>query len=168
MSAASPYITAGVTTALYGALLGSVLGVGRAAAARLMGGDPRPAAQEDNDDALVWARSLADDAAMLDVLSGLRTFKDRAPGAFDALVMNCDALVELWQRVAPGDEPRALHPRTAAAHIAAARRALADLRDAADADSSDFDDFASALQKQLADYQHNISLSTMLYLPNHR
>ena len=164
----NPYIAAGLRSAAYGALFGSLLGIGRAAACQLAGA-PRGAApsSDDPDDPLLAASSLHLDPAMLEAITALRDFKAAAPHHFDQVALNCDALVALWTKAAAGDEASALHPRMAAAHIARARAALNDLEDELPSeDRAEFEPCRAAAETLLSNYQHNISLCTMLYLPH--
>lgn len=165
---ANPYIAEGLRSAAYGALFGSVLGIGRAAACSVLGTPCRRSvgSSDDPEDALVAASSLPLDPAMLEAMTALRDFRSLAPGNFDRVVLNCDALVALWTKSAAGDEASALHPRMAAAHVACARRALNDLESELPSEArAEFEPCRTAAETLLSNYQHNISLCTMLYLP---
>ena len=169
MSTVAPYLMAGLKSAGYGALIGSLIGIGgravRARTGSIQDGDGEDAA-------LTEASALSLDVNMLEAVTNLGSYKGKAPEAYQRVVDACDALVELWIQVSPGDEPRAMHPRIAATHVAHAKRGLTELRRAVRSDltsgalGADFDEYERALAKQLSDYQHNVSLSTMLYLPN--
>lgn len=166
MQSTAPYVQAGMRSAAYGALVGSLLGIGSAVMRGSSSGaeDPRAGLED--------ASALLLDANMLEAVSNLGTYRSKDPNAFSLIVEGCDSLVELWvKKVAPGDEPHAMHPRKAASHVAMARRGLAQMARSVRADPrsgplvADFDESEAALAKLLTDYQHNVSLTTMLYLP---
>ena len=170
MAFAAPYVRAaidgGIRAAMYGALAGSIAGVARTA----MGG-ARDAERLRREEALDKADALTLDPNVLEAVLSLGVLRSRAPEAYAEVVEGCDSLVDLWSQVAPGDDARAMHPRMAASHVALARGGLDELERVVRSSpedgglAADFDEMRATLEKLLSNYQHNISLTTMLHLP---
>ena len=82
---------------------------------------------QDRGEELESASSIAMDPAISEAVANIAPFRHMNPEAYRLVVEGCDALVELWMRVVPGDDARAMHPRLAAQHVTLVRRGMKEL-----------------------------------------